>query len=143
MTPTIKTIRTALKTALNVLTGNNGKLNYLYDTYDADAEGHPYALFDLSDNEADFLTNKENERIVAWQVVVFTHTSMGNREAALLLDDITDDIIALLEGDFNLGGAVDWCEPLVGTRQRFSDTKEGYAIGQLITVRCHISTDPL
>ena len=138
-TPTYVSVRAALKAKLDTLTGGGQKLVAVFDHHKASLPGYPSITFDVSDTENDFLTNKENLRSIAFQIVIYQEAKIKTLdEATDILDKAADDVVAAIEADFQLGGAVDWCEPLNGPRLQFA-TPDGLIVTQQLTLKCLFS----
>lgn len=125
-----QSIRAAIQTKLAEVT----ELAFVYDYHNPNMEGFPCASFDVSDVSDDFLTDKENIRKFAWQVVIYQEiTDRGIDAANTLLDGACDAVIQKFEDNLSLGGAVDYCNAVVGNRENI-DTPLGLVRAQYLTL---------
>ena len=140
MSATIETIRAKIKSELEgVIVDGSPAFAVVYDYHESNFDGYPVATFDLSNNEDDFLTNKENLRAYSFQIVAFQETKIivgGLKAATKFLDKVAQEVIKKFESNETLDGIVHWCSPVSGPRQMF-DTPQGLVVAQLMTLRCH------
>ena len=130
---TFSTIRAKIKTILEAV----DKVSFVFDYHEPKLTGFPAVTFDVSQNESEFLTNRENLRTVSYTIVIYQEISVkGLSEAKRILDAVADDVIDAFEDDFNLGGEVDWCVPLAGPRGQFQ-TPAGVVTFQQLTLQCN------
>ena len=115
------------------------ELSFVGDFHDADITGYPAATFDISDDDSEFLTNKENIRTITYQIVLYQEVeNLGLAESKDLLSAVAIKVIDKFESDFNLGGEVDWCIPLGGPRGQF-DSPNGQVYFQTLSLQCRFS----
>ena len=125
-------IRGAIETILTGITGI-GEVNAWHK---ANPESFPAVSFDVSEEDGEFLTTKENLRRVEFTIMVQTELQQeGQEESIRILDDITDKILDAIENDFQLGLTVDWALPVSGPRNEIT-TPSGTAMTQTLFVRC-------
>ncbi|KKM92195.1 hypothetical protein LCGC14_1220830 [marine sediment metagenome] len=129
------TIRAKIKANLDTI----AELGFVADFHDANLTDFPAATFDLSLADSEFITNKENLRTMTYEIVLYQEVEvLGLAEAKDLLDALAIKVIDLFETDFNLGGEVDWCQPLVGPRGQFK-SPIGQVFFQTLTLECKFS----
>jgi len=129
------TIRVKIKAILDAIT----ELAFVSDFHDGDITGYPAATFDVSLADSEFITNKENLRTITYEIVLMQEIeTLGLSEAKDLLDALAIKVIDAFETDFNLGGEVDWCNPLVGPRGQF-ESPSGQVFFQTLTLECRFS----
>jgi hypothetical protein len=134
----LATIRGAIKTILESVSS----LAYVYDRRNPIIEGYPCAIFDITNNENDMLTNVENERKITYTIWLIQEVGIqGMTDANVLLDEITREAIENLESRANLtlGGLVDWIMPAEGKREEVS-SPEGSAIWQVLNLDVRVTT---
>lgn len=100
------TLRNTIKTKLDTIT----KLAAVFDEHVANSGGQfPFATFEPSDLENDYLTNKENIRNYGFRIVIHQEMqNIGRSEALRILLAVVDDIIDAFDQDYDLGGSVAW-----------------------------------
>ncbi len=126
------TIRNAIKANLDTI----AELKFVSDFHDGNITGYPAATFDVSLADSEFLTNKENIRTITYEIVLMQEIeTLGLAEAKDLLDNLAIKVIDKFETDFNLGGEVDWCRPLVGPRGQF-ESESGQVFFQTLSLEC-------
>ncbi len=126
------TIRDAIKANLDTI----AELEFVSDFHDPNITGYPSATFDVSQADSEFLTNKENIRTLTYEIVLMQEIEvLGLAEAKDLLDNLAIKVIDKFETDFNLGGEVDWCRPLVGPRGQF-ESPNGQVFFQTLSLEC-------
>ena len=129
------TIRAKIKAILDTIT----ELGFVADFHDANLTAFPAATFDVSVADSEFITNKENLRTITFEIVLYQEVEvLGLAEAKDLLDALAIKVIDAFETDFNLGGEVDWCLPLVGPRGQF-ESPVGQLFFQTLTIECKFS----
>lgn len=129
---TFVSIRAKVKGVLDGVT----KLAFVEDFHDTNLKGFPAATFDVADEDAEFLTNKENLRTVTFEIVLWQELKgRGKDEAKRILDEVAIDVIDAFENDFNLGGEVDWCLPLAGGRGQ-DGSGSGAVFFQQLNLQC-------
>lgn len=132
---TFTSIRAKIKTLLDGIT----ELAFVADFHDPNLTGFPAATFDVSDEEGEFLTNKENLRTITYTIVVYQEIKIIKlSDAKRILDVVADKIINTFENDFNLGGEVDWCIPLAGPRGQF-EASNGTVMFQELNLQCRFT----
>lgn len=132
---TFSSIRAKIKALLDGIT----ELAFVADFHDPNLAGFPAATFDVSDEEGEFLTNKENLRVITYQIVLYQEIEVAKLDdAKRILDVVADAVIDAFENDFNLGGEVDWCLPLAGPRGQF-DAANGKVMFQQLSLQCRFT----
>ena len=132
---TFSSIRAKIKTLLEGIT----ELAFVSDFHDPNLTGFPAATFDVSEESGTFLTNRENLRVITYQIVIYQEIKViGLNDAKRILDVAADAIINAFENDFNLGGEVDWCIPLAGPRGQFEATA-GAVMFQQLNLECRFT----
>lgn len=112
------------------------KLAFVDDFHNAKITGYPAATFDISDEDAEFITNKENLRTITFQIVLSQEQKgLGKDNAKRILDQVTIDVIDAFESDFSLGGEVDFCLPLAGERGQ-DNSGAGAVFFQVLNLQC-------
>ena len=129
-------IRTKIKAVLDSIT----ELSVVKDFHESNLDGFPAATFDVSSNEGEFLTNRENLRTIAYTIVIYQEVTVKTpSEAKDILDVVADKVVETFEsqtlGNFDLGGEVEWCIPLVGPRGQFQ-SPNGLVMFQELSLQC-------
>jgi hypothetical protein len=136
----ISTIRTNLKAVVsNLVTG--GTASVVYDYYEPNLSGYPAILFDITNNNDSYLTNKENLLKITFSAYIVVEIFQNNVEdATRLLDTVTDALIVELrkENNQSLSGAIDWIQPVVGPRQQV-ETPSGMAFQQQLDIVLNVA----
>lgn len=137
MANTIQTIRTALYNKLNTLL--NGKVK-VYAYYESNPSQYPCIIFDITNQQNDFLTNTENSSSLTFKMVLMVQqvgdgvrVGLTEQQATDKLDALTDIIIDALEDDWSLGGVTDYCIPTASTRETW-EIPNGFARCQNINI---------
>jgi hypothetical protein len=139
---TFATIRSAINTKLQTVVGTGKPLVAAYDYHEANLPGYPSATFALSDNDGEFLTNRDNLRTYTYQIFIYQEITVAGLDTAEgILDTAADAVIAAFEADQTLGGVVDWCRPMTGSRQTF-ETPQGLVRVQQLALRCLYEVRP-
>ncbi len=132
---TFTSVRAKIKALLDGIT----ELAFVADFHDPNLKGFPAATFDVSDEEGEFLTNKENLRTIIYTIVIYQEVDVIKLpDATRILDVVADKIINAFENDFNLSGEVDWCTPLAGPRGQF-EAANGTVLFQELTIQCRFT----
>ncbi len=130
------TIRAAVKAKLATVT----ELAFTYAYPARNIGGHPYAIMEVSNTSNDFLTNKENVRVIAFQVWIEQEINPDSdksiEQATAILDGAADAVVAAFENDYSLGSVVDWCEAVEGPRTQLQ-TPVGLVLSQQLTIKTH------
>lgn len=104
-----QTLRATVRTKLGTVT----ELQVVEDKHTSALSGFPAATFEPSGNQNLFLTNAENQRRYAYDIVIHQEvTKAGRDEAVRILGEAVDAVISAFDTDFNLGSTVDWVEAL-------------------------------
>ena len=128
-------IRAKIKAKLDTIS----ELAFVFDHHRDVVDGFPVAIFDIIESDNEFLTNAENLRQYTFAIMVYAETETKSvKEATDILDTVSDSIVTAFESDVTLGGEVDWCLALTGTRDEF-DTPQGSAIGQELIISCNVA----
>ena len=134
----LASIRSAIKDILSGVTG----LAFIYDRRNPNIEGYPCAIFDVTGNTNDMLTNVENERKITFTVWLIQEIGVkGMSDANGLLDEITREAVEALENRSNLtlGGLVDWIMPAEGKREEVA-SPQGSAVWQILNLDVRVTT---
>lgn len=106
---TFASLRSTIRTKL----GTVSDLQVVEDKHTSNLSGFPAATFEPSGNENVFLTNAENQRRYAFDIIIHQEvTKAGRDEAIRILGEAVDAVISAFDTDFNLGSTVDWCFPI-------------------------------
>lgn len=106
---TFVALRTQIKTMLDALSGSGQPLQFVDDKHTSELSGFPAATFEPSGNENDYLTNTENIRKYAFQIIVHAEIPSGGVDNAVgVLAGAVDAIIAAFDQDYRLSGACDF-----------------------------------
>jgi hypothetical protein len=136
----ISTIRTNLKSVIsNLVTGST--VSVVYDYFEPNVSGFPAIVFDITNNNDEYLTNKENLLKITFSAYVIVEIFQNEIEdATRLLDTVTDALIVELrkESNISLSGAVDWISPVVGPRQQV-ETPSGMAFQQQLDIVLNVA----
>jgi len=132
---TFTSIRAKIKTLLEGI----AEVAFVADFHDPNLKEFPAVTFDVSDEEGEFLTNKENLRTITYTIVVYQEVDVIKlSDATRILDVVADKIINAFENDFNLSGEVDWCMPLAGPRGQF-EASPGTVMFQELNLQCRFT----
>jgi len=132
---TFTSVRAKIKTLLESI----AEIAFVADFHDPNLEGFPAVTFDVSDEDGEFLTNKENLRTITYAIVIYQEIKVIKLpDATRILDVVADKIIEAFENDFNLTGEVDWCMPLAGPRGQF-EASNGTVLFQELTLQCRFT----
>ena len=103
------TIRTAIKTKLNTLTGTGQPIAFVYPVHKAKIKGYPAITFEPSDMESDFATTVENQRVYIFRIAIHQEIEkVGEEKSTDILTNAVDKVITAFDTDITLGGAVDF-----------------------------------
>lgn len=140
MSINISTIRANLKGVMqNLVTG--GTAVAVYDYYEANPDGYPSIVFDITDNSDAFLTNQENLLAITFTAYVIVEVYNKNVEQATdILDSVTDALLDELSDQTNmsLSGAADWISPVIGPRNQIA-TPSGQGFMQQLDIKVNVS----
>ena len=103
------TIRAAIKTKLDTLTGAGQPIAFVYPVHKTKIKGYPSITFEPSDLESDFATTTENMRTYIFRIVIHQEIEkVGEEKSTDILANAVDKVIAVFDVDITLGGAVDF-----------------------------------
>lgn len=127
-------LRTTIKNKLDAIT----KLAAVYDEHVANSDGKfPFASFEPSDLENDYLTNKENIRTYGFRVVIHQEMqNIGRSEAQRILLAVVDDIIDVFDQDYDLGQTVAWVSAVPASFGEYGEGT-GTTMYAEIKLSCH------
>jgi len=130
-----KSIRAVIKTKLVGISG----FAFVADFHDPNITAYPAVTFDIQEEQAEFLTNKENLRTIIYNIVIYQEIkARGIEDAKRIVDERATEVIDAFATDFSLGGEVDWCTPLTGPRGQFEATG-GAVFFQQLNIECRFS----
>lgn len=132
----ISATRAQIKTLLSTVPG----LAFVYDFNNPNVEGYPCAIFDVTDEQAQFFDEVSNLRTIQFTINVLQEISVaGEQTAKNQLDAVVKDIINLLEKSSNtsLSGTVDWIIPVTGARKHVA-TPQGGAYAQEVLLKANV-----
>lgn len=122
-------IRTAIKTKLDAVT----HLSFVDDKHHTDMTGYPAATFEPVRLENDFYTSSDNKRVYVFTILVHQEIdTIGRDEAVRILDAAVDAVKTAFDGDYTLGGAVDYLDPIT---VEYSEYVEGAASVKVAILR--------
>lgn len=140
MSISIGTIRQNLKTVVsNLITGST--VSVVYDWFEPNVSGYPAIVFDITNNDDNYLTNKENLLKITFSAYIIVEIyENGVEDATRLLDTVTNALIVELrkESNISLSGAVDWISPVVGSREQVP-TQNGMAFQQRLDIVLNVA----
>ena len=134
------TIRTAIKTKLDTLTGVGQPIAFVYDEHRTKLTGYPAITVEPSDMESDFATTIENQRTYIFRIIIHQEIEKVGRSKAIdILCNATDKVITTFDADITLGGAVNF---LNATPSVWGEYGEGAGIVKYaeIMLRCNCLT---
>ncbi len=137
----IATIRANIKTLLTAVTG----ISYCYDYYNANIEGYPAIIFDVTNEEASMLDDSNNLRVITFSIYIYSEVQISSQTTSRgKLDTIVASVINALELKTNdtLSGAVDWLMPVIGRRQEI-ETTQGLVYMQELQLKCNVASSIL
>ncbi len=137
----IATIRANLKTLLTAVTG----ISYCYDYYNANIEGYPAIIFDVTNEDASMLDDSNNLRVITFTIYIYSEVQISSQTTSRgKLDTIVASVINALELKTNdsLSGAVDWIMPVIGRRQEL-ETTQGLVYMQELQLKCNVASSIL
>ncbi len=137
----IATIRANLKTLLTAVTG----ISYCYDYYNANIEGYPAIIFDVTNEEASMLDDSNNLRVITFSIYIYSEVQVSSQTTSRgKLDTIVASVINALELKSNdtLSGSVDWLMPVIGRRQEL-ETTQGLVYMQELQLKCNVASSIL
>jgi len=129
---TFVSIRAKVKAKLDAIT----EFAFVQDFHETDLTGFPAVTFDIASETGTFLTNKENQRKLVFNIIIYQEiTSAGLNKAKRIVDERSLQVIDAFANDFSLGGEVDFCTPLAGQRGQF-DAGHGKVFFQQLDLEC-------
>ena len=132
---TFVSIRTKIKAILDGISG----FDFVSDFHDVDLTSFPAVTFDIGQESGSFLTNKENQRKVTFNIIIYQEvTTAGLDKAKRIVDERTLEVIDAFANDFSLSGEVDFCTPLAGQRGQF-DAGHGKVFFQQLDLECNFT----
>lgn len=136
----ISTIRSNLKTVIsNLVTSTT--VAVVYDYFEPNVSAYPAIVFDITNNNDNYLTNRENLLKITFSAYVIVEIfNNGVEDATRLLDSVTDALIVELRKDENqsLSGSIDYIQPSVGPRQQ-AETPRGMAFQQQLDIVLNVA----
>ena len=129
------TLRTAIKTKLDTLTG----LGQISDYFHSNITSYPAVMFEPSDDPSGFFTNTENEHVYTYDLFVIQEcesTATGRQAAIRILGNAIDTVVNAFDSYQTLGGACEYTEPMVSSWNT-ANTANGIVVYGRITLKCH------
>lgn len=127
----IGAIRAALKTLLSGISS----VENVYDYPNSAIEGYPAIVFDLDSEDAQFLDDANNTRVLIFKLWIACEIPVnGLTDAKDLLDSVTKDVVNVLEKLSNqtLSGTCDWLIPVIGKRQQTNSPEGNFFYQELL-----------
>ncbi len=137
----IATIRSNIKTLLTNVTG----ISKVYDFYNANIEGYPAIIFDVTNEDGSMLDDSNNLRVITFTIYIYSEVQVSSQTTSRgTLDTIVVSVINALELKSNdtLSGSVDWVMPVIGRRQEIQTT-EGLVMMQELQLKCNVASSIL
>ena len=130
----------AIRSALKSLLEGVSSVSVVYDFPQAQIASYPAVIFDLENEDAQFLDDANNTRILTFKIwVVCEIPTEGIAAAKDLLDSVTKDVVNVLEKLSNqtLSGNADWLIPVIGKRDQ-SNSPEGNFFYQELLLKVNV-----
>lgn len=136
---TINQLKTLIKNRLSSISDLQEIVEYEKTTFD----GFPALTIVCSENENDYYTNNENERIFAFRLIVYEQignditSDPAKKRAEEIVGDLVSDILDSLD---NYSKSTDWGDgwlEAIPSRWGYAQIGEGWARYAEITVRVH------
>lgn len=149
MPQTYTTLKDRIETKLN----NVSKIQEVWDEPRQVFNGFPAAVIIPSDQESDYETTSENERVYAFIASLFQEIQATDRESGIgqaldTLYDLVDDVLDEFDKDPNLSSdgalGLDSSYQLITVQPAFagwSQTEDGKMLRVDITIRVRVSVD--
>lgn len=136
----ITNLETAIKTKLDWITS----LAAVYDYFTLETTGYPYASFELSDFDGEFLDVCTNKRNFIFNTVIIQEINKKNLtrgQAKTILYGVLEDLITAFDSDQDLGdGTVIKWNVTKGQMGTFLD-KEGSILALNVEINLEITTN--
>lgn len=135
-------VRTAIKTKLDTLTGSGQLLGMVADEFTTNITSYPACMFEPSADPSAFFTNVENMHVYTYEIVILQETeslTIGRSEAIRKLGNAVDAVVAAFDNYQTLGGACDYTEAVTG-EWFTANAGNGVLVGARITLKCHVLT---
>lgn len=132
----------AVRSALNTLLGTVASVQNVYDYPSPKVDGYPAVIFELSNEDGQFLDDALNQRVLTFTLWVACEIpTEGIAAASALLDGVTKDVVNILEKSTNqtLSGSCDWMMPVIGKREQVA-SPEGNFMYQELQLRVYIAS---
>lgn len=132
-------IKNAIKTKLQGITAIKEVWEFPVDIFKGMVKEWPIGIIVESGNENDYLTNKENMRVYAYEVWLVRRIDNANMQTEwdnqrTLMDSVLDTFDA--EANATLGGVVDNVEPVPGTFEVRGFSAEQSVIISYVMLKC-------
>lgn len=127
----IGSIRAAIKALLTTVSS----VAYVYDYMAPKVDGYPAIIFDLDNEDAQYLDSVNNTRTLTFKIWVACEIPVdGLQSAKTLLDGVTADVVNILEKLTNqtLSGTADWCIPVIGKRDQSNSPSGNFLYQELL-----------
>lgn len=133
------TLRSAIKTKLDTLTGVGQPLGMVDDKFHTDITSYPAVMFEPSSDPNTFFTNSENKHVYTFEFFIvqeFESSGMGRDAAITILGNAVDAVVNAFDSYQTLGGACDYTEPVTG-EWFTANAANGMALVARMTLKCH------
>ena len=99
----LTTIRTAIKSKLDTLTGTWKPIVEVFDYHTLNSAGFPYVTFEPSNLDSNFQDTCNNLRSYSFDIFIYQNILDENRQTALnVLTNVFDEIINAFDKDYTL-----------------------------------------
>lgn len=129
------TLRTAIKTKLDTLTG----IGMVSDYFHSNITSYPAVMFEPSSDPSVAFTNTENEHVYVYEIIViqeFESTGTGRSAAIRILGNAVDTVVTGFDNYQTLGGACEYTEATTAAWDT-ANTANGMVVFCRITLKCH------
>ena len=130
----------AIRAALKALFVGISSVQSVYDFPQSTIDGYPAIVFDLDNEDASFLDDANNTRVLTFKAWIACEIPENGLENAKdLLDSVTKDVINTLEKLSNqtLSGTCDWLIPVIGKRDQ-TNSPEGNFLYQELMIKVNV-----
>ncbi len=128
---------TAIRSAIETKLGTVSELAVVKDFHTLKTSGYPLATFEPSGHENSFLSNTDNFREYAFDIIIQQEMeNVGRDDAIRILAATVDAVITAFDEDFSLGGVVQWCTPIPSNWG--TTTENGAIMFATMTLVCNI-----
>jgi hypothetical protein len=133
MATNFKTIRAAIKTAIDTATKVQAAYTYERSTF----EGFPAVIIAPSENEADYGSTQKDRLVFIFKVRAFypIPDEGEHSDAETALEEVVDELLTIFKSRDAIGSACDWVEPAPGSWYYEERGEAVYRVAE-ITLRC-------